>query len=909
MRNAIATAWGAAVLLGALPGASAAASGWAEQITAENVERLQVGGTDAVGGIGDWALGNGVLCAVVSDPSHESHLSEKGGALVDLGLCGRAHDQWVTQETLLNMSRDAMLGASEVRALPVAHDGSVALVTRALRDGLEVETTFRLPAERPRVLEVETRAWRQPGVPSGPRAFLFGDVILHGRRQLAPFTLHLDDEGVPRSEPGSVGFAHPPVDPDDTVAMVSAILRSNLHVLVGGDAQRPGVAYGILMRGGELQTAQGEVLPLSTLSLNGESFTMQAVFPRPFWVGGSSVGWLELAQTPFMDLRPAETLVLRREIRVGERSDVSSVTDQLWSAHPLVRGRVEPGARLHLEGEAGHPVTQTRPDEAGGFSFHAPPGRYRLRVRAPAGRETVRDVVVAGEAVDLGAFALPATGNVVLPRGRSMRLVFTREADGESATFDDDLLGFRVGDRSFRGSDWGPDVALGGTDADPRSVQLEPGAYTVLATRGPTHDLSRARIEVEAGETRALLIDDPAPAFTPPGWVAADLHVHSERSDDSTLPVERQLAGFAAEGAHLLVSTEHDRVFDYAPRIRSLGLHTRITSLVGAEVTSSAHTAAAPRTAGHANAFPLPYDPYAYRGGAPDSEGRRLRDIVAQVRGYRTAALVQLNHPRGRKDSDLNLFAHLSVAGEPFRPTAPLDAAPNAVLLEASPEHGLRDIDFDLFELWNGDSVPKYRAARADWYSLMLQGEFRPGTANSDSHVRDEQIAYPRTWVRLPGFDGSPTSLDPAAFVAALRAGRAYGSSGPLLDLALVAADGSQAGIGDTLSARSATLQLRVRSASWVPVSRVRVFSNGRVVHEADVVRGGALQLPLELDRDAFVTLEVEGEASDDYARVAPGFHPFAFTNPIFVDADGDGAFSAPGLTVPNAGLPILDPR
>ena len=41
--------------------------------------------------------------------------------------------------------------------------------------------------------------------------------------------------------------------------------------------------------------------------------------------------------------------------------------------------------------------------------------------------------------------------------------------------------------------------------------------------------------------------------------------------------------------------------------------------------------------------------------------------------------------------------------------------------------------------------------------------------------------------------------------------------------------------------------------------------------------------------------IEVEGPVGPLYAVVAPGFRPFAFTNPIFVDADGDGRWTAPG--------------
>ena len=43
-------------------------------------------------------------------------------------------------------------------------------------------------------------------------------------------------------------------------------------------------------------------------------------------------------------------------------------------------------------------------------------------------------------------------------------------------------------------------------------------------------------------------------------------------------------------------------------------------------------------------------------------------------------------------------------------------------------------------------------------------------------------------------------------------------------------------------------------------------------------------------------SVEVEGPAEGIYAEVAPGHTPFAFSNPIFVDADQDGEWTAPGL-------------
>jgi hypothetical protein len=88
------------------------------------------------------------------------------------------------------------------------------------------------------------------------------------------------------------------------------------------------------------------------------------------------------------------------------------------------------------------------------------------------------------------------------------------------------------------------------------------------------------------------------------------------------------------------------------------------------------------------------------------------------------------------------------------------------------------------------------------------------------------------------------------------------------------------------------------------------VFVNGALEGRLDLSESRELSLPLHFAGDAFVTVEVEGAVEDAdsiYAALAPGFTPFAFTNPIFVDADEDGRWQAPGLRAP---LPttITDP-
>ena len=248
----------------------------------------------------------------------------------------------------------------------------------------------------------------------------------------------------------------------------------------------------------------------------------------------------------------------------------------------------------------------------------------------------------------------------------------------------------------------------------------------------------------------------------------------------------------------------------------------------------------------------------------------------------------------------MNYFSHLAVAGESFDPGLGLDSAPNRVLIEPDPATGLRDLDFDAVELMNGPSMVSYYRTRADWFSLLLQGEFRTATANSDSHRVGQLLGLPRNYVQLA--NDAPRSFDEAGFVRAVREGRVYGTTGPLLEVRL-----GNAGLGERFRGRSGTLRVEVKAASWVPVSTLRVYVNAALERKLPIRAGETREVNLEFARDSFVTVEVEGETDATFEAVNPDFPSFAFTNPIFVDADGDGELTAPGLP---ASLPetIRDP-
>jgi hypothetical protein len=452
-------------------------------------------------------------------------------------------------------------------------------------------------------------------------------------------------------------------------------------------------------------------------------------------------------------------------------------------------------------------------------------------------------------------------------------------------------LGFRIGGTEVPTALAANEVSLSGAPGDPEDIVIAPGRYQVFATRGPEYDVERATLSVAPGEIVPLVIGVPKRALTTPGWVSADLHVHALGSDDSNLPLRTRIESLLAQGLDVVVSTDHDQLVDYGPLIRGLGLADQLASVVGVEITSTAREPSVPYTAGHVNAFPLLLRPQEYRDGAPPGEGLRVREIVASIRSLGGERLVQMNHPRGSTvdDDASNYFSHLSVAGESFDPTVRLDAMPNRVMIERDRATNLRDLDFDAVELMNGPSMVGYRRTRADWFSLLLQGEFRSATANSDSHRLGEIAGAPRNYVRMA--DDAVQRFDEESFIRDVRKGRLYGNTGPLLEVEL-----GDAQLGERFSGHAGVLRVTVKAAPWVPVSTLRVYVNALLEHELPIGAAETRVVNLDFERDSFVTVEVSGEANPVFAALNPDFSCFAFTNPIFVDADGDGRWMAPGL-------------
>jgi hypothetical protein len=163
--------------------------------------------------------------------------------------------------------------------------------------------------------------------------------------------------------------------------------------------------------------------------------------------------------------------------------------------------------------------------------------------------------------------------------------------------------------------------------------------------------------------------------------------------------------------------------------------------------------------------------------------------------------------------------------------------------------------------------------------------------ANSDTHNLSSVVSMPRSYVRMKRDEVE--DFERRAFISSARAGHVYGTTGPLLDVKF-----GDAGPGDLFSGNRAELGVAVRAAPWVPVSTLRIYRNGVLDREVPIKGTTTRSFEMQFERDGYLVVEVEGQASEDYAAVLPNFTPLAYSNPIFIDANRDGRWTPPGLSL-----------
>jgi hypothetical protein len=452
-------------------------------------------------------------------------------------------------------------------------------------------------------------------------------------------------------------------------------------------------------------------------------------------------------------------------------------------------------------------------------------------------------------------------------RGNDAQLIVTvhddrgRAVPAKVTLFRDDGATLRLGpDDRAEGSD---DVAY--LPGPPRTVPVPAGGYHWVVSRGIEYSLAEGDVTVASGgEARidAVLVHE----LDTRGWISGDYHLHSAPSNDTVVPVGGRIRSLAGEGVEWAIATDHNVVTDYAPVIRRLGLERWILSSIGEEITTNVF--------GHFNSWPFEpgAEPVAWRGLSPAG-------LFAAARTDPGLEVVQVNHPV------------VPDWGNQYYQIYEIDRFTGEPQVEGF------SFDFDAVELFNGRFLDEGLANFETWMRMLNNGHRVTGTGNSDSHsIVFREPGYPRNYVASSTDEPGEAREDD--LVAGVLAGRVFVTYGPVLDF-----HANGGGLGDLVTAPEGTVHLRARvqAASWMDVTEARIYANGREIAAFALDSSG----PGTFDRviewqdapavDTWYALFVDGTGDLAPVRRGPDFRPLAFTNPVWVDVDGNGGFDPPG--------------
>ena len=241
----------------------------------------------------------------------------------------------------------------------------------------------------------------------------------------------------------------------------------------------------------------------------------------------------------------------------------------------------------------------------------------------------------------------------------------------------------------------------------------------------------------------------------------------------------------------------------------------------------------------------------------------------------------------------------------------------------------------------------QHQGVADDWFTLLnydVAGRSITAMGNSDSHGTTLEPGIPRNWIASSTDD--VRKIDRAEIARNIHQNRVVVSTGPFVRVEI-----GEATIGDTVAltdGQDIQLRIQVQTPSWFGVSRVEIYRNRQLVE----VLAADQPASAIVDLDQVVTLPHPGEDSwyvvaafglRDEDFLAPVYHtvplgelsldkitslafanlgavasvldpsskvpdyfpsiPYAMTNPIWVDADGDG-YHAPSGPAPFCPIP-----
>ncbi len=851
---------------------------------------------------GDIVLENALVRITLQQPGRAIQLNPFGGNVIDAAVIGEDGSAWDRfGEAGLFLNAAFTYNPATATVLSDGSDGSavVRFEGPAARSGY-IDTAVGLSLMMGMDLPVDSES-----VPSWEVAVTYtleaGEPFLRIHTQIT-----------------NTGSHATPLQP---AWLVHGGLAENLYRGLGGFTTLPTTTIGALLPVSD-ETAYGFAPLPYTPGAHGSAYM----------AGGSVIlrerSLFEVLDWPdaaLVELGPGETFSFDDALAIG--SDLSAVMDQLWSLAEEPPGVATVSGTVREEG-SDHPLgdveivayvadsseilAATRSTADGGWYMEVPEGPVELvwsqqgRPWAQGEEEPPRLAVSAFTAA-AQALELPPTARLTV-----------RVSDGDGADLPARLAIVGIDPspphKAFDWQDLDPlppgvtqllDLPPGGL-----SLQLEPGEYDLVFTRGMEYDAVIEPLELAAGGSETVEVTLHRVLDTT-GWMSGDFHNHAAAGPDLVLTDEQRLYNLAAEDLQVRAETNHAYVSDLRDFTATLGLDPWITSIPSQEITTFDY--------GHFSFFPMERDPSSPNGGAFDWEGKSPTEIIAWAQEQEGEKVIHIYHPRAIPTSfdAQNFFNVIDLLFDEAGPYMGPDAYdPMAAGVPEGAE--MFGPGFTAIEVMTWMNVQ----GLSDWFNLLSAGFEVTGTSNSDSHtLRVESSGWPRNFVYVGADD--PQLLDQAAFVEAVNDHRLSGSFGPLVTMTANRADGGSPAMQGELvdvDGQAVTLEIRVQAATWVPVDTLDVYADGELIltepldlqavegAEGGIRREEWLELELDIPSDTWVAAVVHGTGSlfpyvtynrsdpDELSiealragKVADPATPFGFANPIFFDADGDG--------------------
>ncbi len=387
------------------------------------------------------------------------------------------------------------------------------------------------------------------------------------------------------------------------------------------------------------------------------------------------------------------------------------------------------------------------------------------------------------------------------------------------------------------------------------TVQVPEGPVRVTAAHGFSSLPASGEVDARAGETATLDLEfekiwDPRDD----GWYSGDHHYHMNYGGPYRLVPQDLLKQLRAEdvdvGTPLMANLQHRfndvEFFNY----RRLGHGAPLLSF-GQEIRS--------HFLGHVGIINVdaPFWPWYWGPGYPvyGSDDRPNVDVLAHA----------------RRQGGVSSYMHPVSIADPFADEDSLRAIPVDVI----PDAVLGDLDaLEIACLWINEM-----GTSELWYRFLNVGATIAASAGTDTmadYYRTMAVGTTRLYVKVDG------ELHLESYLEALRQGRSFVSTGPLLDFRV---DGVLP--GGVVDGDAGTLAFELRLASTIAVDRVEILVNGKPVWDDDALSEAGerrFQGEIEVGTGGWIAARVQGGGGG-----WPGMNGFAFahTSPIWLGERG----------------------